>query len=1821
MLVKPVQLNSKETKLCSETYYSARASPVLSSVMNVQHYLRSLPQVLEFKNEEKLKQNVFKALYYSLSSNGEFISQLFEGLNNVEYYPWDPHVIDDYPFYENFYNNSSYLHPADKACGRILEEGEWVYRCEDCGYDMTCVICEHCFNSEDHADHSVVMYLSGANEGLCDCGDGTAFLNELHCQCLKRNNEPSELPGAFNEAIHQTITVALDYILDVTNFSVSSLPFINSKLNGEGDFNPRVLSNAGSLPLEKYGDEDLNSLKLWYLLLWNDENHDYPEAEAAIRAVTGVSEKLANKIANAINSNGRAILKKATSYETLLKSKEAAQKDGLVATVCSARDYMREEIVFHIFSWLKEVSSFKGNMSVKDQVKKSIAQLLMEPGYQFINSVPVDMLASTTRDLQRKCFENGLLYDGQLLNLAHVKLRLQEIPPINLTDSLSLLVEVDQDVKLANSRLQYLFAFEVRLPSNTRKLFITTLLPILTSSLDIKREFAEQYIDIFPTLMSIFAFSDREEELASVVQVSLQLFTCPRTNQFIVESGRFVNVLGPGGILMEQHASKPNEDNIPNTIDLVVDIKTKREKSAIQKTTITYMDVTGKILSHNDCEDLLSAILLKNDLYFMLFFLRCFHGLLALTRKYGDHVERESLLDFVTFLQKGIPTLEIVKNAASTTKEVDIEKLKKAIKIVFDFLHSRKPSPSTFKVSKHPVSMLNPVNSLFALLLQKVGDVTDVMRSICGEVQTFRHISEYSLRSMVLASQIKVQLWIRNGVAVSRQAAYYSNAKISQISYLGDFYLNQVALLSEEPESLLKHFVHMWQLEPWAFKIFEPSKIKLYASEDWKPQNSVEENIKVYDDRWGVMCEQFILFLYNLLTNRLFFRNLSGDALFREKTKKRVCDILCQGPKSYSELRKEMQTAIFNNKNFDEILRECADFQPPTGFTDTGIYRLKNKIYDELDPFNTLDSGISQSVYEALISHSKQHNSSPTLDSLIGIKPQFIMSDYLLINDCLGEFTRTKLFAQIVENLLEISITCENEEFLPHLLQLIHASLLDAQNVYGVSYLSSGFRESSIGSALFKLHESSGSSDITKKARLLMEIIMEKDESIVDKLAQEFGEDGVSSLKNNRTVRKPKTSKLLSAAGRNAKIMKKFEAQRRQFLENQHKEIPSLDAASDFDAKDTNTEFARCVACGELQTFEEPFVIPLATTKAWVFCSLPYEDDLFCEAFADSDVFSTRVSDDNTVYSEPLEHMPPGQRSENIVGISCGHGIHLKCLGEDALDGLRSCPLCHNAHEDEIPTYVSERTDQFLSDKVIHGELTPLTGTRSAVKFSDILGTTVHLDYMTKFPRHETRLHPLFYKVNSMLEDDSSELLTETVNDMCFLISDTIRAHEIASRVDGVKSLSNFIQQSSAAFKTQIRSLIQGFAFFCDEFEDSLQSQVFVEPFAKDEVQFDSVFKEVVFTFLQTRFSLITAFRFGFAKLIAIRLIQLCSAYDEQLQVSHQTEITRSLPPKEAKIFRLFCKQLFGKVLDKNMEHTLFPVLERCLLPYLRCCALFYDVALSAKTGDNEYKCHARFEKFASQAEKQTKNSSTDALCDVCEIPRIFDLMALYVDSPNVNQGDIYPKKEMWFEVQMLEMFAQNYGTLYPCITRVEYPNVPRLVELPQSYNEIVTDLNFKDGMDGVCLICGEYLRHNAEKAHMNENRECSSPSLIFYQDNRILVTIVLGHAINRSATIPGPYMTEHGEVAAPKGHGRARLNHARYRQLNKMFINQDLFGYATRSSFGVSRDEMGFADITPPRGMAQAGVTAQILVETFQDALMGEMEDSEGDDSDAWFV
>lgn len=1731
---------------------------------SLKKYLIQLPNSLELKQSKLIKPNVLKALYFALVGEGAYMESLFENpsedeITSLKSYAWAPTGTKSKPFYRKTVKKR-YTHPPNQACGLHFTTGQSVYRCEQCGYDDTCVLCMYCFNPQDHEGHNVSI-TGDSSGGMCDCGDETAFVNPLNCACQKIPEEDKgALPGEMACMIETLLTLVLDYILDVTNFSVTTLPLVRRALNdkdGRG-ITSSQLSDLSSLPPDIYGVEDSNSEE-WVLLLHNDENHRFPEAMTAIRAVTGCSEKRARAIADDINLVGRSVLKTASTFQELLKGQAQAEASGLVASIVTKRDYFRELIVLAMFDWIEEIVSLEGNSAFREECKATLAKILLKEGHLFSRLLPSELFRGCNGNLQRQFFENGMLYNGDLLNLALTEVK-PGVSTSVITDSVHSIYHPSIRPELSNSIIQFLLVFEIRLPKAVRKKFTLILLPTLTATFAVKQLFCDQYLQIYPTLLHIAALSDREEQLSSFNAITIQLFTCPRTNERVLTSEKLVRLIAPLSELIEDHASSKNSRGVANLVDLVVDLRSKREKASIQKTINEAIETVSHVLKRNNHKDALNVFLKNDNLISFLHFLKFFQGAAPIERKYGTHIEHDLLHGFYAFLQKALPVSGIVKSACKH-ENVNQEMVARAIPIIFNFMTAGEPAQgvsklTNFQVSKEPVSFINPCNHFLSRVIETLS-VRDCVNALRSSEKPFVLVSDTVLRSIVLAAQVKIGFWIRNGVAVSREATYYT--EVSEFGLSRDIHLNQIAALCDSPEETFLNFIDRWELTSWI-------------------NGEVPATKTVYEDRFGYICEQLLLFLYYILTDRLGLEGGDPQEVFAFTAKRTLRYGLCEQPKSYSELRDTLPTNVVEHPSFDDWLYECADYLPPSGLTDTGMYRLKPLYGETLDPISLhMNSSSTQSMTQTLVSQrAKQLN---VKESEVVLMPEIIMSKSDFVNSKIGDFTRTKSFAKFCYKLLQSAIDVATETYIFELLHLLHAVVLDGEKLYGESYLHETFVNIPISDLLLTIVESSMSSLARSKADFLLSTFIEKDNRVVESLIDCFGDEHVQSYKKRKLGNKESESQKRKrlAEKKKAKIMEKFARQREQF-EKQNK---TLSNAVD-EVSSELVETRRCVYCGETEN-QELFGILVCHVKSSIKWRIPNMPEFHRLAFGNLD---ERAPHDNLVFSigYPYAQMigEDPQNYKRFVANTCGHGMHYKCYKRSlSITRALSCPLCHNVHDAFLPTFLYKQESPMVALESYEGDMNdkPISEvyeslfeilTKGEPTFIKAGLSSSKLENATaeeNLSRTSSDLHQIFNTDNGILSVIS---MNSNYINISKLISDCIVATETSQRLDGVAACATFLQNFPSNTKLLVSSLIQSYALgsmWAQSFEEDHQLSHY-EVSTSSKGFADVVFEEVVRLGFQSHQPLQLYFKWGLAKFVVAASKELSARFLTTFQNNFadifDSDRLNAVSESQVVAIQRLLNHLAALPLDDILVYALkgfYLALERCVLPFLRQCIMLTDVLESEQSDLGLASGSPRFANLKDKIDAQEFKDSHVVLSEALRLPTLVELILMIV-SPSGSNLERYTMIKNAIPLRGLDF---QFGGSIP------FPGVIRLIDLPRDFNSTISNafgILHRQDQGLICLQCGTSI---GGASHISHSRVCSELSIYFTpRSNSMSLFLRSSNEAMTILGIPSPYLTKHGEIKGKNSTGKATLNELRYKNLNKLWLTLGIYSFANRVSSGT---------------------------------------------------
>lgn len=1759
---------------------------------DLKRYLIEFPRELSYRDYQVIKRNVYKAFFWTVTCEGKYLHELFEGIGenqiaDLRDYKWVVNGnTEGKPFYSNV-KATDYSHPKDQICGYTFKEGDPIYRCEECGYDETCVLCAHCFNEDDHLDHNISFYYSSANnEGMCDCGDPTAFVRNLRCACRKTLT----IDSAFTEAISQVVKCIFKYALDVTNFSISTLPFIHRILDNDSFMSTRQLSDFSSLPVHEYGVLDENTGSSWYLVLWNDEYHNYDEARRAINAATSVSYETAENLARLISSSGRAVLKEAIEPTSLIPSQRAAERDGLICTIMSKRDYVREMIVAAAFSWVCAVTSFSGNSAFRDECKRQLSNVLLASNFIFSKSLSSEAFKGYTANLKQNFFECGLIVDGEREDLSPTAFNDLEAYSF---DSSVLTFLKPLATKTPDSILQYLMLFEIRLPLSTRRLLRRIILTLLGGDRELKMLFAEQYLKLYPHLLITSALSDREDNLACMDHIRVQLFTCPKTNVKILNSGRLTRILAPLCWLIERYSSTFNESTqVINYDERALEARGKRDRSAIQRAIFSALNDLTHILSKVQFSTLSDSFPSLQEVYLLITLMKFYQGSSTIVRKLGDHVTHELLNDALLFLQKAIPIYYIVRcftNLFPENSKSAATILKATLHLIWSHektFESDKTFVESYLVSSRPVSFINPINSFVSYLIQHCSS-SELRQVFEGRERSFKYITEISLRSIVLAAQIRVGFWIRNGASVSREASYYTLISMREMSYFKNMHfipsagvlpLGEVAYLRDLHNLQIGFAFHELNL---MFELF----LKRWEIQDWF-YGKVPSQETIYEDRFYYICEEMVTTLYHIFTNRSSFSFTTNNKSSQERIK-RLCYSLCESPKSFSELVSDLDEDYSDIPAFEELLRTCATLQKPSGLTDSGMYRLKANYYDQLDPMSIF---LESSKYEAVSCSLLKNLSrlSNISEDEIVLSPQIMYAEDSSLNDGLLRFYSSFFFAKLVYKLLRESVESEQEIFILKLLHLVHAVLIDIERDAENIRLLEAFISIPVCDLLLNVVESSMSSSVVRKADHLLMRFIELDPRVMKTLIDCFGEEHIQLYKKRKigSASHEAEKRKTTAEKRKNKVFKKLAKQQKDFSARHGSSF----AETISDEPPKRAARRCCVICGEQECSVQLFGILLCKSLSSTFWKIPPFHDVYNQlAFEDYGTHLPRNKEQVYSVGYPYKQMRERGLASKIsapVATSCCHGIHYKCyLRQQHSLQYVPCPLCHNLHDTFIPSFTPPLVSRMLdywSDSTMDLKVAEpaVCEVNSLLLSKHLIGETYWAEYATPLKKLS---HQIYQAVMRSLPNDDRRAENLSLQKIMIsrLIADTIRANEIASRINGDAAYSNFLDDVSPQAKTTLLSLFQ-LRCYLSAFATNLPIQdpnvVARMPDLNNE---NSLFSQVIIKLLYGKDHPIDCIKWGYHNLLATLTFELVDGIKSRYPSAMKHHDTSRILQLEYNLLlsyvRSFLKDIwlpFEKT-DADLMSVLafvLKALQRISLTYLRQCALMWDILSSQQLEDLAYVSSAEIRDLKLKLQGSGSVELLDTLCKFFDIGSPIEVIKsiMYGGSDQNHTLDIFQH----YDATKYEEDKSKLRTL------IDFPGRISLLEMPHDYNSCLVDPVYKKKRpqpDSVCLTCGAYLSHKRLLLHP---LECGVMPVYFVPDKNNLKVLVQIASASIEVMIPAPYLTAHGEVKKRGVPGKATLSQARYLHLNKLWLNQGLFGFATRSLFDSRRPQIFRPDL-----------------------------------------
>lgn len=1302
--------------------------------------LRDWLHLHELRDRPACYSEVCPPLWFAATQHGRWLPLLFPQLPT---HPstWGEAVLGEWTLLSDVPQGVALVAHPGRPCGRKLTAGSAVYRCAECGFDDLCVLCSHCFLPSDHEGHRVLVYVARDGSGMCDCGDPEAWNCTLNCKCTSAQTDATagaSIPADVLEALQSTVDVAFDFIISTFEESVLTLTPVHRYFNE----NPEELLTRCP-GVGEFG-----------LVLYNDENHNWEDATSRITACIECDRQTASNVALSIDTVGRHLMMTQSLPQWLKAAKDRLETTGLVATITPIDLYRREEVATQCVEWLMKLTQFPNvafQLAARRAICRSLTSLLLE-FHTILRCTPSGLDAAA----------NGLSSENRI--------------PFG-----ERLVERPLALEPFQSRIQCIMYYDIRFWKQLRTNMHELTVGVLASDLEYKRRFCEQFVEMYGCLLLLKAKLDREWHLHMIEEATTQLFTCPMNVEMIVERGWLTNIAQAAMSVLRSQCS-PRSSAHPNPRDrspsVLLELVFHPDLSLDSAVVIS--DLASRVF--NDLIYILEVSSEKHLSYLrelwdsLVQLVLLFQSSWLVTRRVGTHVEIEDsrwqlhftyALHVALMIQKMAPgarppTLEETQAGMWGLRQLRVQGV--AAKIL-EVLNPRRHTAYVdgvqvfeYRVLSLPTAFINPLNLLLSWVLEQEGVAGVSMLPL----DVLLPVADVLLRLIVLCAQVRTGFWVRNGLLVVHQALLYSRLMLNRGGHARDVHLNQIAALATAAEGTthLERFVYntleRWELLQW-----------FVGKEEW--------GSTVYDDRIALVVGEFVFYVYKLLGLReLFVVELSPQRRMRDYARRVVCFCLAGGPRTYSDLQRHLPDVVSTYKQLEEVLGEVAEFTPPLSLSDTGLYRLRSKLYGQLDPLDSAADVFRGPELENALRAALSEQQQCKPDAVV-LMPHFqpMAMAYLAI----GAFTRTRAFAKVVYKLIQQAVEHELslDVYMPQLLHLLHAVLVDYEkSSTHDKELPSVYLDYPVCNLLLAVANLGMLLEIRSKADYLLQYISERDSSVVPRLVDAFGQEYVDRYRSKGgRLELARDRQRRLAKERKERIFAKFARRQQEFVELHPQDANEDDGTSVGQGGTANMWLAsarECILCQQVEKPGELFGIPVWLSSLTVYSRLQVggtEEDSTAVAEAIEDALlpwpeepfagvNPHAADQwhgARLFGRSRPRPLPQLRGLLLLATSCGHGMHHSCFKElvrnDVRPGVQfECPLCRSANNAFMPLFLPPEDGGWGNDLAgLWARAAPTTtryylmwDSQSMQNCTLVLDRFVHPETLSKIPKWTVEL-------------------------------------------------------------------------------------------------------------------------------------------------------------------------------------------------------------------------------------------------------------------------------------------------------------------------------------------------------------------------------------------------------------------------------------------------------------------------------------------------
>ncbi|OAV90000.1 hypothetical protein PTTG_07448 [Puccinia triticina 1-1 BBBD Race 1] len=660
-------------------------------------------------------------------------------------------------------------------------------------------------------------------------------------------------------------------------------------------------------------DHNLRGSGPWGVVLWNDERHSYAQVIDQVSKATGCSRAEALRIANTIDTKGREVIQVSSDPSVLIQTSKTISQIDLTVTVRTAHDLFCEQIADLIINFLVDLASCR-----------------------LYNVAPEDeswLKSMITRKLRER---PALGYEGG-----------------------------------GRSRFARLLLNDVKLWKEARDKLKSLYISLLALGQSVKLELGILFASVFPQLIEYNFLVDREPE-HNILLFSLQIVTVPSVIVILVKEHGFLKMIIdllysffthqflPAGVPENEykHIVYPPDHQITGINPEGMAFRHKRYYHLFHELNLV---LSSPGVQKAICEDVEHLKTLIN-------FLSLFTNMNPNRRAVHLHVEFESDA-WVTAFNLTIQLAKLCKFFGECYSKANPEEFVVAVRTLVPSLIDPDQAYHNvnfgsceavdgsavdsgvcyrcidFRTDRELISFHHPLNWLFAEIMRSVhlinfeqvhhlgvygvGDLLIPENALPAEADVAPlALSENVICVASLLAQVRAGLWVRNGFGVRAQQLHYREYSLRETTFDQDIFHLQVLLAAKDPSHVLVAIVDRFAMRQWCNGEFLSDRV-------YEPSQMI------------AMLEELLHLLIILLSEPSGISGSSRD----ENLKREIIQVLCLGPMSYSDTIKRIPDRYIQDSSFDRALAKLADFKPPVGSSDVGMYSLKPEFLEEVDPY------------------------------------------------------------------------------------------------------------------------------------------------------------------------------------------------------------------------------------------------------------------------------------------------------------------------------------------------------------------------------------------------------------------------------------------------------------------------------------------------------------------------------------------------------------------------------------------------------------------------------------------------------------------------------------------------------------------------------------------------------------------------------------------------------------------------------------------------------------------------------------------------------